>query len=462
MNTFSRSIFVRSLMTGAVFLTFMMASAAVVRAQTVIGADGAPGADCSTEGCHAGNGDGGESVIGGDTAIGGVGGSGGTAFAEDGWGGFGGGGGAASASGTNATAVGGGGGAAGDFFFVFTGFAGYAGNGGDATATSSALSNGPNNATSAATATGGTGGQGILDPEIVGAGAGGNAAAASSATANGSGNAISSATATSGAIERAFSENNASANVTATSTAIAKGSGGATASATASGGVSISAATTNATSYAETAKGGLAQAQAPAEGGGFGQSQSTAKTDFGGVRAQSFVEGWGSGGDVSTDAIAQGGSGQSPVETEQSAFAFSTALPSAGYATMLIGSASNVADALLGPDDTIFGTAILGGFGSSSTFDFSFRRDLLLGVVTDGGFDIIANGKDILFEDKGDNGIIDLGSTFGPNIDLTIDGEGVFVLGEAVPEPSTWAMMLLGFAGLGYVGYRRARESRAA
>jgi PEP-CTERM motif len=25
----------------------------------------------------------------------------------------------------------------------------------------------------------------------------------------------------------------------------------------------------------------------------------------------------------------------------------------------------------------------------------------------------------------------------------------------AVPEPSTWAMMLLGFAGLGYAGYRR-------
>ena len=25
-----------------------------------------------------------------------------------------------------------------------------------------------------------------------------------------------------------------------------------------------------------------------------------------------------------------------------------------------------------------------------------------------------------------------------------------------VPEPSTWAMMLIGFAGLGFVGYRRA------
>jgi probable HAF family extracellular repeat protein len=32
----------------------------------------------------------------------------------------------------------------------------------------------------------------------------------------------------------------------------------------------------------------------------------------------------------------------------------------------------------------------------------------------------------------------------------------------AVPEPTTWAMMLIGFAGLGFLGYRRAREQRAA
>jgi hydroxymethylpyrimidine pyrophosphatase-like HAD family hydrolase len=30
------------------------------------------------------------------------------------------------------------------------------------------------------------------------------------------------------------------------------------------------------------------------------------------------------------------------------------------------------------------------------------------------------------------------------------------------PEPSTWAMMLLGFAGLAFAGYRRTREPRAA
>jgi hypothetical protein len=31
---------------------------------------------------------------------------------------------------------------------------------------------------------------------------------------------------------------------------------------------------------------------------------------------------------------------------------------------------------------------------------------------------------------------------------------------SAIPEPSTWAMMLLGFAGLGFVGYRRTRRAK--
>jgi PEP-CTERM motif len=31
----------------------------------------------------------------------------------------------------------------------------------------------------------------------------------------------------------------------------------------------------------------------------------------------------------------------------------------------------------------------------------------------------------------------------------------------AVPEPSTWAMMLIGFAGLGYSSRRASRKSAA-
>jgi hypothetical protein len=33
--------------------------------------------------------------------------------------------------------------------------------------------------------------------------------------------------------------------------------------------------------------------------------------------------------------------------------------------------------------------------------------------------------------------------------------------GSPIPESSTWAMMLLGFAGLGYAGYRASRKSAA-
>jgi hypothetical protein len=31
-----------------------------------------------------------------------------------------------------------------------------------------------------------------------------------------------------------------------------------------------------------------------------------------------------------------------------------------------------------------------------------------------------------------------------------------------VPEPSTWAMMMLGFAGLGFAGYRKSRKAAIA
>ena len=64
--------------------------------------------------------------------------------------------------------------------------------------------------------------------------------------------------------------------------------------------------------------------------------------------------------------------------------------------------------------------------------------------------------------------INDLGSDFGPNIDLTFgytlvaDGWGGigfdFALGGAVPEPSTWAMIAIGFMGLGLMGWRAQQK----
>jgi hypothetical protein len=44
-----------------------------------------------------------------------------------------------------------------------------------------------------------------------------------------------------------------------------------------------------------------------------------------------------------------------------------------------------------------------------------------------------------------------------------IDGEtaGLFGAITVAPEPSTWAMMALGFAGLAFAGYRSSRKSSA-
>jgi hypothetical protein len=35
-----------------------------------------------------------------------------------------------------------------------------------------------------------------------------------------------------------------------------------------------------------------------------------------------------------------------------------------------------------------------------------------------------------------------------------------FAATAAVPEPSTWAMMILGFAGVGFMAYRRSRKDQ--
>ena len=53
-----------------------------------------------------------------------------------------------------------------------------------------------------------------------------------------------------------------------------------------------------------------------------------------------------------------------------------------------------------------------------------------------------------------------LTTVIGSTDHYLIDGLAAWMPG-VVPEPSTWAMTLLGFAGLGCAGYRRAKASRA-
>ena len=383
------------------------------------------------------------------------------------------------------------------------------GAGGAASAHSTATSIGAGNASSSATAIGGASGNVVGG--LIGPGAGGAASADSAAMSSGAGNASTSATATGGAGGDVTGTNafvggdGGAATATANTSAAGGGTAVATAAATAGAGKGPgTAGAANATSSARTAKGALAQAQSTAVGSS-GQAQSTAKTNLGGVSVMSSATAPTNGSTATTNAIAQGGAGQAFVNPGQAAYAFSTALPDKAYAATLIGGASHVASALLGPRDAVFGTAILGAntapdggesntYSASSTFDFGYGGDLRLGLIDDQQsgfanglgfqsmeFTIMADGVEVLDVTFGSlaiaesffqGDVIDLGANFGPNIDLTFgytlvaDGPGGFgfelAIGGAVPEPSTWAMMLVGFAGLGYAGYRRAREPRAA
>lgn len=156
----------------------------------------------------------------------------------------------------------------------------------------------------------------------------------------------------------------------------------------------------------------------------------------------------------------------------------------------------------------VFGSAIMGAnyepngggasltYSATSTFDFAYRGDVLLGLIGDhqDGFDasvgfefidfyVIANGAKIddwTFTDLSSaesffqNDVVDLGSYSGPTVNLTFgynltaDESGgfgfSFAVGDppgaaAVPETSTWTMMLIAFTGLGFAGYRSTRRT---
>jgi hypothetical protein len=50
---------------------------------------------------------------------------------------------------------------------------------------------------------------------------------------------------------------------------------------------------------------------------------------------------------------------------------------------------------------------------------------------------------------------------FGADANNSVCPNGCIAVFAAVPEPSTWAMMILGFAGVGYMAYRRSRKNSA-
>jgi hypothetical protein len=96
------------------------------------------------------------------------------------------------------------------------------------------------------------------------------------------------------------------------------------------------------------------------------------------------------------------------------------------------------------------------------------------------GFEDVSSSDDILDTVSASFATYDLTTTIGPIVGSEVINAGfsfpttggAFVLTSVgdvtftaattvVPEPSSWAMMLIGFAGLGYAGYRRARAAHA-
>jgi len=120
------------------------------------------------------------------------------------------------------------------------------------------------------------------------------------------------------------------------------------------------------------------------------------------------------------------------------------------------------ANALIGNQvrfDNVSG--IFGGVATtlaSISFGTNLIADLNIAGTALGFTQLSGNGPDLFTGDPADPvftlGSFNLGNPFFGQRD-------VLTISAAVPEPSTWAMMLLGFAGLGVAAYRRTSKAAA-
>jgi hypothetical protein len=98
-----------------------------------------------------------------------------------------------------------------------------------------------------------------------------------------------------------------------------------------------------------------------------------------------------------------------------------------------------------GSDDLLFpiGTNFTGG---TSVVDLD-TSGIVFSTI-DGAFHIFGDGSPFSVGTVSGNDIFETGGNVG-------FGVGTMSVTAAVPEPSTWAMMILGFCGLGFMAYRR-------
>ena len=381
------------------------------------------------------------------------------------------------------------------------------GTGGAATSTATTnVTTGPASATANATGgTGGNGGNGSGDFFPRGAAGGGGAATATSSAADaGSGAVTSSATANGGVGGECCSielPGGPGGMASAVASGQSTGSGSVTVSSSAFGGTGTFGGGTASASATGLALTGAVQANASATGGGesSGSGPGTAFAQSGAKNAS---------GEARTTASSPGGG----VGTQ--AGVGSVSLDPADVAA-----GRAVSNAILTPSGPNIGigdmAAGYGGSGSAATyeatatFDFSASKSEVLdlkllsdsfadnpaGIAFDGlELEVVVDGttrKNLTFSSlTGSSGaekffdadVISLGSIAAGSQSIEIeyslvyksgtsavpgDGFGLtYALADpptrsaAVPEPSTWAMILVGFAGLAFAGYR-ARMGRA-
>jgi hypothetical protein len=130
----------------------------------------------------------------------------------------------------------------------------------------------------------------------------------------------------------------------------------------------------------------------------------------------------------------------------------------------IAGSTSQVVDlytGFSGPTSWSSSPAFGSGTSVGSAFSiYGLGGDLFLphGYVSGSQLNNVATFSNETIEDLG----LIPGSTFTYTFGNGADADSVVFEVAAVPEPSTWAMMILGFAGIGFAAYRKRKGAALA
>jgi unsaturated chondroitin disaccharide hydrolase len=122
--------------------------------------------------------------------------------------------------------------------------------------------------------------------------------------------------------------------------------------------------------------------------------------------------------------------------------------------------------AAIAADGLIMLSTVSGSLGAGYLLD----AENILGALSSDYLDLAPTGEAVLLEGFPGAGKTNTALIYGDyyfteallRLQNVLDGKPGWLLYSPVPEPSTWAMMLLGFAGLGFAGYRRRQKLAGA